>query len=500
MNTFKTLMVGCFVGAVLTASGYALLSPSTPTTSATQPEEPLYWVAPMDPNYQRDKPGKSPMGMDLVPVYAEAEKQNAEPGRIKIAPNVQQNLGVRIATARQMSLHMPIRTVGYVNYSEDTLVHIHPRVEGWVEALFVKAAGEYVEKGDPLYALYSPELVNAQQELLIAKRRDSTALIEAARARLETLQMPNDAIQLLLSTQKVQQTITFSAPQTGFVDNLNIREGFYIKPGDTLFSIGALKQVWIEAEVFESQSALVKEGLPVTISLDYLPGRTWEGKVDYIYPSLEQSTRTLRVRVRVNNEDYALKPNMFAQVTLHANVASDHVFVPSEAVIRTGTQNRVVLALGDGQFKSIEVDVGMVANDFTEISAGLRQGDKIVTSAHFLLDSESSIRSDFRRMQSDEADTHEHHADIATVSGVINTVDEHTRLVNISRDAILKWDRPAATMDFSMASTLDPKQFVVGESITFTFEVSDGEFKIIDIDAQQHEHDHEAHHDHGAHP
>merc|ERR1712137_1073052 len=243
----------------------------------------------MDPNYRRDEPGKSPMGMDLIPVYEESSSGDAGPGTITIAPNVENNLGVRTASVQRRSLHVPIRTVGYVQYNEDTLIHIHPRVEGWVDTLHVKASGEYVKKGEPLYSLYSPELVNAQEELLLAMRRGSDDLISAARSRLDALQMPNEAIQSLISSKKVRQTITFSAPQTGFVDNLNIREGFFIKPGNTLLSIGALDEVWVDAEIFERQSAQVTVGLPVTMTLDFLPGKTWEGEVDYVYPTLEQS-------------------------------------------------------------------------------------------------------------------------------------------------------------------------------------------------------------------
>ena len=331
MNNTKAIILGCVIGGAMTALAYTFLLPSdAPSNAAGQSTEPqpLYWGAPMDPNYRRDEPGKSPMGMDLVPVYEESTGGNEGPGTISISPNVVNNLGVRTASVQRRSLHVPIRTVGYVQYNEDTLIHIHPRVEGWVDTLHVKASGEYVKKGEPLYSLYSPELVNAQEELLIAMRRGSDDLINAARSRLDALQMPNEAIQSLISSKKVRQTITFSAPQTGFVDNLNIREGFFIKPGNTLLSIGALDEVWVDAEIFERQSAQVTVGLPVTMTLDFLPGKTWEGEVDYVYPTLEQSTRTLRVRLRFKNADYALKPNMFAQITIHSDFDSDNVLVP----------------------------------------------------------------------------------------------------------------------------------------------------------------------------
>ena len=275
-------------------------------------------------------------------------------------------------------------------------------------------------------------------------------MINAARSRLDALQMPNEAIQSLISSKKVRQTITFSAPQTGFVDNLNIREGFFIKPGNTLLSIGALDEVWVDAEIFERQSAQVTVGLPVTMTLDFLPGKTWEGEVDYVYPTLEQSTRTLRVRLRFKNADYALKPNMFAQITIHSDFDSDNVLVPSEAVIRTGTQDRVVLALGDGQFKSIAVDVGRVVEDYTEITTGLIDGDQIVTSAHFLLDSESSISSDFKRMEAPDALP----SSVFTEATITDVMPSHN-MITVNHGAISEWDWPEMTMDFTVANHVD---------------------------------------------
>ena len=453
MNNTKAIILGCVIGGAMTALAYTFLLPSdAPSNAAGQSTEPqpLYWVAPMDPNYRRDEPGKSPMGMDLVPVYEESTGGNEGPGTISISPNVVNNLGVRTASVQRRSLHVPSRTVGYVQYNEDTLIHIHPRVEGWVDTLHVKASGEYVKKGEPLYSLYSPELVNAQEELLIAMRRGSDDLINAARSRLDALQMPNEAIQSLISSKKVRQTITFSAPQTGFVDNLNIREGFFIKPGNTLLSIGALDEVWVDAEIFERQSAQVTVGLPVTMTLDFLPGKTWEGEVDYVYPTLEQSTRTLRVRLRFKNADYALKPNMFAQITIHSDFDSDNVLVPSEAVIRTGTQDRVVLAFGDGQFKSIAVDVGRVVEDYTEITTGLIDGDQIVTSAHFLLDSESSISSDFKRMEAPDALP----SSVFTEATITDVMPSHN-MITVNHGAISEWDWPEMTMDFTVANHVD---------------------------------------------
>ena len=418
-TTFVTLVLGAVLGAAATAvllldRGGEAGSKAGQSVSAEE-RKPLYWVAPMDANYRRDGPGKSPMGMDLVPVYAGADTGlEREPGTVEISPEVVNNLGVRTADVEQRSLPAHIRTVGYVQYDEDRLIHIHPRVEGWIEKLHVKAAGDPVAIGQPLYELYSPQLVNAQEELLLALKRNNERLVQAAEDRLLALQLSPGFIGQLKRERQVRQTITFRAPQNGVVDNLNIREGFYVKPGTTLMSIGALDDVWVEAEVFERQAALVAVGLPVTMTLDYLPGETWEGTVDYVYPSLDEKTRTLRIRLRFNNEAGTLKPNMFAQVLIRAGPSQDTLIIPREAVIRTGDQDRVVLALGAGRFKSIAVDLGRVDQQDAEILRGLQVGDRVVVSAQFLLDSESSKTSDFMRMHRadamapEPAQTHSH--------------------------------------------------------------------------------------------
>ncbi|MCB1667325.1 MAG: efflux RND transporter periplasmic adaptor subunit [Pseudomonadales bacterium] len=366
-------------------------------------KQPLYWVAPMDSGFRRDAPGKSPMGMDLVPVYEQDDEGSPSGyGTVSISPDVVNNLGVRTTLALLRPLQTEITTVGYVKYDEDQLVHIHPRVEGWIEKLHVKAAGDPIKKGEPLYSLYSPQLVNAQEELVLAFNRNNERLLKAAEDRLKALQVDDTVIGQLKRDRKVHQTVTFYAPQSGVVDNLNVREGFFVKPGTTLMSVGTLKDVWVEAEVFERQAALVAVDLPVTMNLDYLPGKTWQGTVDYVYPTLDPKTRTARVRLRFSNPESLLKPNMFAQVTIHAEVGRRGLTVPNEAVIRTGKQDRVVLALGEGRYRSVDVALGHLGNSYTEITEGIEEGSRVVVSAQFLLDSESSKNADFKRMNHSE--------------------------------------------------------------------------------------------------
>ena len=397
MNSVKVVLAG-LAGAAAVILVQWLLPQDQSHSGRVDTARPLYWVAPMDPGYRRDGPGKSPMGMDLVPVYAD-HNQAAQAGSVHISPAVVNNLGVRTEHAAVTPWSEAIRTVGYVTYDEDRLVHIHPRVSGWIERLYVTAQGDPVQQGQPLYELYSPELVNAQEELLLAIKRNNLALIDAASSRLRALAISEAFIEDLREQGVVRQTVTFRAAQSGVVDALGVREGFYVEPGTTLMSIGSLDEVWVEAEIFERQASLLREDLPVTMTLAYWPGRRWQGKVDYVYPTLDPDLRTARVRLRFDNVDGALKPNMFAQVQILSEDTESVLSVPREALIRTGTQDRVVLAQGEGRFKSVAVVPGRFGAKRVEILEGLRAGDTVVTSAQFLLDSESSRDSDFKRME-----------------------------------------------------------------------------------------------------
>lgn len=360
---------------------------------------PLYWVAPMDPSYRRDRPGKSPMGMDLVPVYEERSTSQA-PGTLQITSSVVNSLGVRTREVAERPLSPTLRTVGFVRWDEDRLIHEHPRVAGWIEKLFVKAVGDPVRRGAPLYSLYSPDLVNAQEELLLALRRGDSALEQAARQRLSSLKVPAELIDDIERQGRVFQTVTFMATMDGIVDELPIREGFYVEPRTTLMAIGSLDSVWVEASVLERQTDFVRPGMLATLAADYLPGRRWEGRIDYIYPSLDTATRTLRLRLRFDNPDRALRPNMFTSVTLKTQQTDPVPAVPREAVIRTAAGDRVVLALGNGRYRSVPVTLGAHDEAFFEVRSGLKPGDVVVTSAQFLIDSESNQSAGLQRISS----------------------------------------------------------------------------------------------------
>ena len=485
-NNIKPIILGMIIGGIITFGAYTVLTPSGSeqmTSAASAEKEPLYWVAPMDANYKRDKPGKSPMGMDLVAVYDDGGKGPDEgEGTIRISPDVVNNLGVRTSTASYKSLHTEINTVGYVTYDEDNLVHIHPRVQGWIEKLHVTAIGDQVKKGQSLYEIYSPELVNAQEEFLLALDRNNKRLISAAKNRLTALQLPKSAIAELEKTKKVQQRITFYAPQNGVVENLKIREGFFVKPGSTLMSIGDLSEVWVEGEVFERQAGQVKTGTPVTMTLDYLPGKTWKGQVDYIYPTLDAKTRTVKIRLRFKNENGDFKPNMFAQLAIHTTGDESALLIPKEALIRTGNQDRVVLALGEGSFKSVAVRVGRYDSESVEILEGLSEGEKVVSSAQFLLDSESSKSSDFKRMNHDHSESNDAAPSSVWVSAQVQSLMADHKMLTLTHEPIPEWDWPEMTMDFIATDSVDFSQ--LNEGLSLHVEVtktSSGDYQISNI-------------------
>lgn len=457
MNKIVSYAALVVAGALVGAAGYAILGGSADgvQSAGTAERKPLYWVSPMNPDYKRDKPGKSPMGMDLIPVYAEGGDGDADsPGTVRVSPDVVNNLGVTTALVQMGRLVSEIKTVGYVQFDEDQLVHIHPRVEGWIETLFVKADGDPVVKGAPLYAIYSPNLVNAQEELVLALNRKNPALIEAAEDRLRSLEVPEAAIRSVRQTRKVSQTVTISAPHSGVVDQLKVREGFYVQPGSLIMSIGVLDEVWVAGEVFERQAELVNVGDSVVMTLDYLPGRTWPAKIDYVYPTLSLLTRTAKIRIRLDNPGEELKPGMFAKLTILEKADQERLLVPRRAIIRTGNQDRVVLAMGEGKFKSIEVKIGRVGEKFAEILSGLNAGEEIVTSAQFLLDSESSKTSDFKRMNP-ESDTAASLPDSVWAQATVNSVMPGHRMVNVTHLSIGEWGWPSMTMDFVVDEAVD---------------------------------------------
>lgn len=381
---------------ILTALLIALSLPAAPARgSAGDGREILYWVAPMDPSYRRDGPGKSPMGMDLVPVYAD---ETADSDSVRIDPAVVQNLGVRTDVVERGPLWRRIRAVGYVAFDERRISHIHLRTDGWIEKLHVKSDGERVSRGDALFDLYSPELVNAQEEYIQALRGNNDYLKQASRERLEALGVSTAQIREIARERRASQRIHVYAGQDGIVDALSVREGMYVKPVTEVMALADLSSVWLLVDVFERQADWVKPGQPAEVRLDYLPGKVWNGVVEFVYPTVDPKTRTLQARLRFDNPQETLKPNMYATVDIFAGPQRDVLSIPREALIKTGDAQHVILALGDGRFTPRQVTAGIESGDFVEIVSGLEEGDRVVTSGQFLIDSEASLRASFRRM------------------------------------------------------------------------------------------------------
>jgi len=361
----------------------------------------LYWVAPMDPNYRRDQPGKSPMGMDLVPVYANSTDGG---NSVIISPVLLQSLGIRTAAVERGKLWRLINTVGYVAYDERKLSHLHLRTEGWIEKLNVKSDGERVKKGDVLLELYSRELVNAQEEYLQAIRGSNDYLERASRERLQALGMSDEQIQQVRRNKRTYQKVRILASQDGIIDSLNVREGMFVKPDTEVLALADLSSIWLLVDIFERQADWVAVGQPAEVRLGYLPGRLWEGEVEFVYPTIDSMTRTLQARLRFDNPDEALKPDMYANVRIYAGPKNAVLSIPREALIKTGESQRVIVSLGDGKFRAQEVNAGIESGDYVEIIAGLEAGDQVVTSGQFLIDSEASLRASFSRMEEESGE------------------------------------------------------------------------------------------------
>jgi Cu(I)/Ag(I) efflux system membrane fusion protein len=370
-------------------------------SSFVKPEKkPLYWIDAMEPQIHYPGPGKSRMGMEMVPVYPEEGKASDSPGAVRISPAVVNNLGVRIALVSQGTLARNIETVGYIEPNENKIGHVHTYAEGWIKKLIVKAVGEPVKAGQLLLQFYSPQLVNAQQEFLIALDSNNQSLIEASYKRLEAYHISKQQIDRLKQTRKPSQLIDVYAPQDGIISALKVREGMHVMPETEIMSLDDLSTIWMIAQVYEDQSEWVKVGEKVEASLPPYPGKVWKGEIDYIYPQVDPMTRTLKVRVRFENPDGLLKPNMYASIKLIRESKTNVLLIPTEALIRTSKGDHVVVELANGGFDARPVIVGIETSDKVEILSGLKAGEKVVTSGQFLIDSESNLKSGFERLES----------------------------------------------------------------------------------------------------
>lgn len=361
----------------------------------------LYWYDPMVPNQHFDKPGKSPfMDMQLLPKYADESTGSAG---VQISPNIVQNLGLRVAPVESGRFSQPLQAVGNVGFNQRNVAIVQSRTNGFVSRVYDRAPADVLRRGAPLVDLLVPEWAGAQTEFLALLRSDDRGLIEAARQRLLLLGMPADLIARIESSQKQQSTITIVAPIGGAIESLEVREGMTVSAGATLAKINGLETVWLEAAVPEAQSELLAVGQSVEAQLAAYSGETVQGRVIAILPETSVETRTTRVRVELPNPNLRLRPGMFAQLRLHVGDDTPRLWVPSEAIIRTGTRNLVISAEEGNRFEPTEVQTGTEAGGKTVILSGLKEGQNVVASGQFLIDSEASLRGVLARLNSQNA-------------------------------------------------------------------------------------------------
>ncbi|GBD95097.1 cation efflux system protein CusB precursor [bacterium BMS3Abin05] len=371
----------------------------------------LYWQAPMDPTEVYDHSGKSKMGMDLIPVY-EADIKAGKGGTITIDPVTVQNMGVRMMKVRRKDFSREVRTIGSVTYNEQKISIVTTKISGWIKKLYVDYTGKWVNSGQPLLDIYSPDLVATQQEYLLALKnkklvgnspftdisRGAETLLTATRQRLRLWDIPEREIQALEKRGKISQTMALFAPRSGFVIEKKAFQGDYVRAGMPLFKIADLSTVWINTAIYENDLPWIKTGLPVQITFDSFPGKVYHGKLSYIYPYLNQKTRSVNARVILSNPEFKIKPNMYANVTLHGKTRKNAIVIPTEAVIRAGERNVVFVVLGEGKFQPRDVALGVENKDEVQVLSGLFGNEEIVTSAQFMLDSESRLQEAIQKM------------------------------------------------------------------------------------------------------
>jgi membrane fusion protein, copper/silver efflux system len=379
------------------------------TNQATANRKIAYWRAPMDPSYTAPEPGKSPMGMDLVPVY---QDELGQEGTVLIDPTTIQNIGVSTTVVESRALSRTVRAVGRLDYDETGMSDVNSKTAGWVENLFVDYTGQLVKEGQPLLELYSPNLVNAQEEYLTAldyQRRlqesgsaaaavGARDLVDAAAQRLRYWDITQFQIDALGASRRVRRTMTLYAPRSGVVVHKAVLDGAHIKVGQHLYRIADLSTVWLHADVYEYELSSIALGQSAVARLSYMPGRVFSGRITYISPFLDPTTRTAQVRLRLSNPDGTLKPGMFANLELDAPLDEETPVLPAQAPIRTGQRAVAIVSLGDGLFQPRQIELGIEANGYVQVLAGLAPGTRVVTAAQFLIDSESNLKAAIHRL------------------------------------------------------------------------------------------------------
>ncbi len=380
-----------------------------PSEKPPDEREIAYWRAPMNPNEIYEKPGKSAMGMDLIPVY---EDELAGGVNISIDPVVELNMGIRTAEVKRGTLTHTIRTYGQITYDETRMTRVNLKFSGWLEKLHVDFTGEIIEKNQPLFDIYSPELITAQQDLIEAFRnyqaRDSETnkqVLDSVRRRLGYYDIAETEISEIEKSGAIRQALTIRSPFSGVVTQKNAFEGAYVESGTTVYEIADLSKVWVEAYIYEYELAAVQKGLSVEMTLPYLPGKQYSGTVSYVYPYLQRKTRDVVVRLEFDNPELELKPDMYADVKIRTSMGDTGIKVPSRSVLRTGERNLVFIRRAPGEFTPREVTLGMpLDGGMVQVLNGVAPGETVVTSGQFLLDSESKLNESVQKMTPPESE------------------------------------------------------------------------------------------------
>jgi len=372
----------------------------------------MFYRNPMNPAITSPVPAKDEMGMDYMPVYADGGASDQPAGTVSIDPTTVQNIGVRTTTAQRRTLSRHIRTIGRIDYDEERLSRLYPKIDGWIEKLYINKTGEAVKKNTILLEIYSPQLVSSQEEYLLALqnrdnlqsspfeeiRRGAISLAQAARERLTFLDVPEHQIRDLETTRQIKKTLHIHSPFAGIVTHIGARQGQYVTPQTELYRIADLSRVWVYVDVYEDDLGWVSVGDLADMRVTALPSRAFEGKVTAIYPYLEAKTRTARVRLEFTNRDLSLKPDMYANIVLHASRQVDAITIPTEAVVRSGAREIVFIVAGAGKFAPRQVRLGVSSEGQTQVLEGLRADEEVVVSAQFLIDSESKLREAVAKM------------------------------------------------------------------------------------------------------
>lgn len=405
MNNRHRIAVAAALAALFAVGGFWLAASLAPHRHVLEKREDaqgkVYWTCAMHPQVRKDGPGNCPIcGMALIEkMEASAAMPDYGTTIVQIDPRMAQNLGVRTAPVTRGAFAHGLDATGAVEVDERRIFAAESRAEGWVEQLQVRAVGDPVRKGQSIAGVYSPELFSAQEELLLAARSGDAGLVEASRQRLLLLGMGQAQLDAVLASGRAERRVQVVAPSSGVVTDLNVREGQKVMPGMPIARIADLSRVWITIEVPESLSSWLRQGGKAEARLSALPGRVFEGTVDYVYPGLDTATRTVRARLAFANRDGALKPGMYANVALLGGTQRDTLLVPAEAVIRTGKRTVVMVAEGDGRFRPAEVTLGAEQEGTIVVLSGLTEGEQVVTSGQFLIDSEASLRGAYQRLE-----------------------------------------------------------------------------------------------------